>query len=159
MASIIETKLKALGFILPEKNNPAANYIAYRRAGNTLYISGQICKWNGELLYRGAVGKDLCLEDGVKAAEICALNLLLQLKLACNGNLDLIESCLKLSVFINSGSDFHNHAQVANGASDIFIKCMGDKGQHTRVSMGCISLPAGASVEISGVFQLQDNII
>ena len=158
MTSKIEMKLNKLGFTLPEKNNPAANYIAYRRAGNTLYISGQICKWDGELLYRGAVGKDLSLEDGVKAAEICALNLLLQLKIACDGNLDLIESCLKLSVYINSDSHFQNHAQVANGASDIFVKCMGDKGQHTRVSMGCISLPAGASVEISGVFQLEDHI-
>lgn len=155
MTSKIEIMLATLGHMLPEKNDPAANYIAYRRSGNIIFISGQICKWDGKLVYRGAVGKDVSLEDAVKAAEICALNLLLQLKHACNGNLDDVKRCLKLSVYINSGADFQSHAQVANGASDIFVKCMGDEGQHTRVSMGCISLPAGATVEICGVFDVE----
>ncbi|MBL4800962.1 MAG: RidA family protein [Emcibacter sp.] len=156
MTSKIEANLATLGLALPEKNAPAANYIAYQRAGNIIYVSGQICKWNGELLYKGAVEKDVSLDDAVKAAEICALNMLLQLKAACNGNLDNLKSCLKLSVYIKSDADFKSHATVANGASDIFIKTMGDKGQHTRISMGCISLPADATVEICGVFEVEN---
>lgn len=158
MKSAVEKKLEALGLNLPDNNGPAANYIAYRRSGNIVYISGQTPKWNGELVYRGAVGNELSVEDGVKAAQLCALNLLLQLKEVCQGNLDLVKKCMNLSVFINSDSKFEKHAYVANGASDVFIKTMGEKGQHSRASTGSVSLPGRASVEVMGVFELEEVV-
>lgn len=156
MASNIEEILRELGYVLPETNEPGANYLAYKQTGNILFVAGQICKWNGELLYRGAVGRDVSVEAAVKAAEICALNLLLQIKSACDGSLDRLDNCLSLSVYVNSDASFHDHARVANGASDILIKCLGEKGRHTRVSLGCSSLPKNATVEVSGVFELEN---
>ena len=77
MKSSVEEKLNELGLSLPEENNPAADYMAFRRSGNLIFISGQTSKWNGVLKYKGAVGTDISVENGVKAAEACALNLLL----------------------------------------------------------------------------------
>ena len=108
MKSSIEQKLHEIGLKLPEENKPAANYMAFRSSGNQIYISGQTSKWNGILKYKGAVGTDISVEDGVKAAETCALNILLQLKNACNGNLNLVKKCINLSVFIYSGASFEN---------------------------------------------------
>tara|TARA_B100001939_G_scaffold348196_1_gene373679 strand:- start:9303 stop:9779 length:477 start_codon:yes stop_codon:yes gene_type:complete len=152
--SQVEQKLRKLGLSLPERNGPVGNYVAYSRYGALVYVSGQTCKWNGKLVYRGAVGQEVSLEEGIKAAEFCALNLFLQLKIACGGDLDHLQSCLKLTVYVNAAADFRDHSRVADGASDLFRKCLGERGQHARAAVGCSSLPGGASVEIDGIFEL-----
>ncbi len=157
MLSDAEKQLKSMGLSLPEKSDPGSNYIPYRRSGSIVYFSGQICKWNGELKYSGSVGNDVTLEEAVKGAEICALNLLFQVKEACNGNLNKVKNCINISVYVNSDAGFKNHATVANGATDIITKCFGEKGQHTRAAMGCSSLPGGSTVEITGIFELEEG--
>jgi len=150
----IEQALNKLGITLPTKNDPVAQYLPCRREGDLLLISGQTCKWNGELVYSGAVGHDITVEEGVKAAELCALNLLLQVKVFCKGDLGRLVSCVKLTVFVNSRPDFKDHPVVANGASELLVKCLGDAGRHARSTVGVCSLPGSASVEIEGVFKI-----
>jgi enamine deaminase RidA (YjgF/YER057c/UK114 family) len=157
MKSAAEQELNKAGLSLPETNSPGANYEAYRVSGNKVYIAGQICKWNGEMVYQGAVEKDVSLDDAAKAAEICALNMLFQLKKACNGNLNYVKKCLKLEVYVNSTAGFSRHASVANGATEVLIKALGVNGQHTRIAVGSISLPGNSTVEICGEFEVRES--
>jgi enamine deaminase RidA (YjgF/YER057c/UK114 family) len=120
-----------------------------------LAISGQTCKVNGELIHKGPIGieeGEKSVADGQEAAKICALNVLAQVEAACAGDWDRLERCLKLTVFVNCTPAFTSHPDVANGASDIIVQLLGDKGVHTRAAVGAVSLPGGSTVEIDGLF-------
>ena len=157
LTSLVEERLSSAGLSLPEKNAPGSSYIPFRKSGNKVYVAGQICKWNGEMVYQGAVERDQPLEEAIKASEICALNILFQLKQACDGDLDRVAQCLKLEVYVNSAAGFTKHASVANGATDVLVKAFGDQGQHTRISVGSISLPGNSTVEVCGEFELKNG--
>lgn len=157
MTSSAESALAKMGLILPAVNKPGANYVAFQVSGNRVYIAGQICKWNGEMIYQGSVEKDVSIEDAKLAAQICALNILYQLKNACGGNLDRVSQCLKLTVYINSEPDFTKHAEVANGATEVLLTAFGIKGEHARVSVGCVSLPGNSTVEVCGEFEINGS--
>lgn len=154
MSSNIDKKLKELGIELPEGAAPAANYVPYVITGNLVFISGQICKWQGEIKYKGKLGKDLSVEQGKDAAKICMLNVLFQLKQACGGNLDKVSRCVKLGVFVNCVDSFTEQPSVGNGASDLVVEVFGDKGRHARAAVGCNSLPLDTAVEVEAVFEL-----
>lgn len=150
----IEKKLEELNITLPEVAKPIANYVGYVKTGNLVYISGQLPMLKGELKYVGKLGKNLSIEEGKRAAEICAINLIAQLKKACKGNLDKVEKCVKLGIFVNSTTDFIEQSAVGNGASDLIGKVFGERGKHARFAVGVAQLPKGASVEIDGVFEI-----
>lgn len=154
MNSKVEKRLADAGIILPEINSPAANYVSFLQTGSFVYVSGQTCKWNGELQYKGAVGKDISIEKGIEAARLSGLNLLLQLKLACNGDLDRVRRCVKLTAFICADDTFIQHSVIANGASDVMLLAFAEQGKHARSAVGAVSLPGLASVEVEGIFEL-----
>lgn len=151
----VENKIKSLGIVIPEATAPIANYVGFVRSGNQIFISGQLPVENGELKYVGRVGTKVSVEDAKKAARISAINIISQLKLALNGNLDLVSRCVKLEVFVNSDVDFYDHPIIANGASDLMVEIFGDKGKHARAAIGVASLPKNATVEISAVFEVK----
>jgi enamine deaminase RidA (YjgF/YER057c/UK114 family) len=151
MAGKIDARLKELGISLPAAAAPAANYVPFVLTGNQIWIAGQITFWDGKLKYRGKVGADVSVEDGVAAARVCGLNILAQAKAAL-GDLDRIVQCLRLNGFVNAAPDFVDHPKVINGASNLIVEILGDKGRHTRIAVGCASLPLGAAVEIDAVF-------
>ncbi len=153
--SVIEARLEKLNIKLPEATLPVANYVAYKIVGNQVFISGQTAKWNGEYLYKGKLGKDLTIEEGQEAARTCALNLLVHLRNACGGNLDKVKSCVRLGIYVNSTDDFINQPQVGNGASDLMVEVLGDKGRHSRAAISCNSLPENSPVEIDAVFEIE----
>ncbi len=124
-------------------------------AGNLVFIAGQITFWNGEVRDIGKVGAEFSLEDGKEAARLCALNLLAQLREACGGDLDRIERCVKLGVFVNCVSDFDRQPEVANGASDLIVEVLGEKGRHARFAIGAGSLPRNVAVEADGIFKIR----
>jgi len=138
---------------LPMINNPVANYIAFKKVGDLLFISGQTCRENGYMKFTGKVGKDLTLEQAQDAAKLCALNILSQVKMACDGDLSKIKSCVRLTVFVNCDHDFGDHALVANGASDLMVAVFGANGRPTRTAVGVSSLPSNSAVEIDGIFE------
>jgi enamine deaminase RidA (YjgF/YER057c/UK114 family) len=155
MSGKIETRLDALGITLPQANAPVANYLPYVRSGNLVNISGQITMENGELKFIGKLGKDYGVEDGQKAARLCALNLVAQLRAAI-GDLDKVTRVVKLNAFVNSAPDFTDQPKVVNGASDTMVEIFGDAGKHARSAVGVASLPLGVAVEIDGVFEVAD---
>jgi len=154
MAGRIDARLKELGIELPQAAAPAANYVPYVQSGKLLFVAGQITILNGELKYLGKVGKELSVEQGQKAARLCALNLIAQAKAACGGDLDRVVRCVKLGGFVNCIDGFEQQPQVVNGASDLMVEVFGDKGKHARFAVGTNALPRGVAVEVDAVFEL-----
>ena len=149
-----ENKIKELKINLPEAKPPVGSYVATKIVGNLLYISGQISiSENGELI-KGKIGKDLSVDDGYKAAERCGLGIISQAKLACNGDLSKIKSCVKLTGFVNSTDNFTEQPKIINGASDLIASVFGEAGMHTRAAVSTNSLPLGVSVEVDAIFEL-----
>ena len=149
-----ENKIKELGLVLPRATPPVGLYVATKVVGKLLYISGQISNDENGKLIQGKLGKDLKTEDGYKAAERCALNIVAQVKQACNDDLSKIKSCIKLTGFVNSTEDFTDQPKEINGASDLIASILGDAGMHTRAAVSTNSLPLGVSVEVDAIFEL-----
>lgn len=147
-------KVEQAGYVLPEVAAPAANYVPYIISGNHIFISGQIPFLNGQQMHIGRVGEDLTLEQGVEAAQACALNILAQANAAVGGDWSRIKRCVKLGGFVNCTPDFNKHPVVINGASDLIGAVMGEAGQHTRFAVGAPCLPLGVAVEIEAVFEI-----
>jgi len=152
--SKIDSRLKELGITLPTPNAPVANYAPYVVSGNLVFISGQVTMAPDGLKFVGKLGANMSLEDGKAAAKLCAVNLLAQLKSACDGDLDRVRRCVKLGVFVNATPDFTQHPEVGNGASDLIVAALGDAGRHSRAATGAGSLPRGVAVEVDGVFEI-----
>jgi enamine deaminase RidA (YjgF/YER057c/UK114 family) len=149
-----EKKIQELKVKLPEAKPPVGSYVATKITGNLLFISGQISMAeNGELI-KGKIGKDLSTEQGYDAAKRCGLSIIAQAKVACNGDLSKIKSCIKLTGFVNSTEDFTEQPKVINGASDLIAAIFGDAGMHTRAAVSTNSLPLGVSVEVDAIFEL-----
>ncbi|MGY8992694.1 MAG: RidA family protein [Rhodospirillales bacterium] len=150
----IERRLLELGIELPKPSTPAANYVPYVITGNTVVISGQVTFAGGKLQYAGKVGGDFSVDDGYQAARICALNLISQLREACDGDLDRVHRVVRLGGFVNCTPDFTEQPKVINGASDIMVEIFGDAGKHARAAVGCSSLPLGSATEVDGIFDI-----
>jgi len=152
--STIDNKIKSLGIILPEPKAPVGAYVATKITGSLLFISGQVSIDKDSQLIKGKVGKELNLEQGYKAAERCGLSIIAHAKKACDGNLEKIKSCIKLTGYVNSTDDFIDQPKVINGASDIIAKILEKKGEHTRAAVSTNSLPLGVAVEVDAIFEL-----
>jgi enamine deaminase RidA (YjgF/YER057c/UK114 family) len=149
-----ERKIEELNIKLPEAKPPVGSYVATKITGNLLFISGQISiAENGDLI-KGKIGKDLSTEQGYNAAKRCGLSIVAQAKVACDGDLSKIKSCLKLTGFVNSTDNFIDQPKVINGASDLIASIFGDAGMHTRAAVSTNSLPLGVSVEVDAIFEL-----
>jgi enamine deaminase RidA (YjgF/YER057c/UK114 family) len=153
--SKIEQRLREIGILLPEPPKPVASYVPYTISGSLVIVSGQIPLGPDGPRYIGKVGGTVSVEDGKAAAQLCAINLLAQLKAACDGDLDRARHCLRLGVFVNATPDFTQHPEVANGASDLIVQAMGDAGRHARAAVGAPSLPRGVAVEVEGQFEIE----
>jgi len=153
--SAIEQRLRELGLELPPAPPPAANYVPWTIGGKLLFISGQLPMQGGAVTVTGRLGDGLSLEDGQRAARLCALNVLAQARAACEGDLDRLARCLKLGGFVSATPEFADHPKVVNGASDLVAEVMGEAGRHARFAVGCASLPLGAAVEVEAIFELR----
>jgi enamine deaminase RidA (YjgF/YER057c/UK114 family) len=154
VAGAVEKKLSELGVVLNDPVAPAANYIHFVRSGNLLLVSGQIClDEEGKLVAKGQLGGDVSIEEGQKAARACAINLLGQIKVAI-GDLDNVVRVVRLGGFINSVAGYPDGPKVMNGASDLMIAAFGEKGRHSRTTVGVAALPQNAAVEVDGLFEV-----
>ncbi|MBU0687554.1 MAG: RidA family protein [Candidatus Margulisbacteria bacterium] len=151
----IETKIKELGFTLPDVPKPVASYIPAVKTGNLVFTAGMLPMVKGKLAYNGKVGADVSLEDGVKAAEISLLNGLAAIK-GVAGDLDKIVKVVKLSGYVNSASCFTDQPKVLNGASELLLKIFGDAGKHARIAIGVNELPLNACVELDIIVEVKE---
>ena len=150
-----EENIKKNNLSLPNAADPVGSYVATKISGKILFISGQISIDENGKLMKGKVGKDLDTEAGYQAAKRCALSIVAQVKKACDGDLSKVNSCIKLTGFVNSTEDFTEQPKVINGASDLIASIFGEAGMHTRAAVSTNSLPLGVSVEVDAIFELK----
>jgi enamine deaminase RidA (YjgF/YER057c/UK114 family) len=149
-----EARLTALGLELPRVPAPVANFVPWRHDGSLVLLAGQVCEWNGEMLYVGKLGVEYDLAAGQAAARVCGLNLIAALRAAL-GSLDRVRCCLRLGGFVNCDPRFPSVPQVINGASDLMHEVFGEHGAHARTAVGVATLPRGAAVEVDGIFAVR----
>ncbi|MBP6878852.1 RidA family protein [Phenylobacterium sp. 58.2.17] len=152
--SKVEERLSALGLTLPQPNPPVANYVPFVRVGDLVHISGQVSVDAGGGI-RGTVGEEVDMETAKAAARLCGVNLIAQMKAACDGDLDRVVRVVKLGGFVQAGANFLEIPQVVNGASDLMVEAFGDAGKHARSAVGVYRLPLGFSVEVDAVVQVR----
>jgi enamine deaminase RidA (YjgF/YER057c/UK114 family) len=153
--SAIEARLKELGIVLPAPPAPVASYVPYVIAGHLVFVSGQLPVKDGAPQYVGKLGETVSLEEGQAAAQLCALNVLAQIKAACGGDLERVTACVRLGVYVNAAPEFTRQSEVANGASDLIAAVFGTAGRHARAAVGVGSLPRGVAVEVDAVFVIR----
>jgi enamine deaminase RidA (YjgF/YER057c/UK114 family) len=142
-------RLAELGLSLPEVPRPAAAYQPYATAGGLVLTAGQLPVRGGELEVTGRLGAELTTEQGAAQARTAALNLL-AVAAAAFGSLDAVK-VVKLTVYVASTADFHEHHLVANGASQLLGEVLGEAGVHARSAVGVAALPLNAPVEVEAM--------
>jgi enamine deaminase RidA (YjgF/YER057c/UK114 family) len=149
-----EKKVQELGLTLPEAPKPVAAYVPGVKVDKFIYTSGQIPFVNGELKYKGKVGKDVTPEDAYEAAKVCALNCLGVVK-SLAGSLDNVEKIVKVVGFVNSAAGFNQQPQVINGASELLGEIFGEAGAHARSAVGVNELPMDATCEVELIVKIK----
>ncbi|MDC0056655.1 RidA family protein [Alphaproteobacteria bacterium] len=152
---LFEKNIKELGVAIPDLPVALANYVPYRMLDGIMYVSGQAPVKDGKMQYTGKVGSDISIEEGIKAAELCCINIIAALKQGTNGNWNQLQNFVKLGGFVNSRDDFTDHPKIINGASDLLVKIFGDQGKHARFAVGSNSLPMNISVEIDAIIKIK----
>jgi enamine deaminase RidA (YjgF/YER057c/UK114 family) len=148
-----DENLKKLGLTLPEIPTPLANYVPWKRDGNTIYLSGQGPRRNDGTMHVGKVGKDVTVEQAYEHAKLVGLGLLAAAKAAAGGSLEKVE-VLKVLGMVNGVPEFTDQPKVINGCSDLFVQVLGDRGRHARSAVGMGSLPNQITVEIEAVMRV-----
>ena len=152
---MFEENIKQLGIVIPDMPSPLANYVPYKVSDNVVYVSGQGPVKNGELKFKGKVGEDITIEDGIKAAELCCINIIAALKKSINSDWNRLDSFLKLGGFVNCNNNFYDQPKIINGASDLLVNIFGDQGRHARFAVGSNALPMNISVEIDAIIKIK----
>ena len=152
--SKVEDRLAELGLTLPQPNAPVANYVPFVRSGNLLHISGQVSV-DASGGVKETAGVDVDAETAKRAARLCGINLIAQMKAACEGDLDRVVRVVKLGGFVQAGPEFFDIPQVVNGCSDLIVDVFGDAGRHARSAVGVYRLTLNFAAEVDAVVQLR----
>ena len=147
-----ELRLAALDLVLPTPVAPVANYAPYVRSGDLVHISGQVSVDAGGGI-RGVVGEDVDIDRARAAARLCGLNLIAQMKAACEGDLSRVRRVIKLGGFVQAGPTFFDIPKVLNGASDLMVEVFGECGRHARSAVGVYRLPLNFAVEVEAIVE------
>jgi len=150
-----EKRLKDLSITLPKPAKPVASYEGFVRSGNLVFVSGQIPVVDGKVAVAGKLGAGVTLEEGQKAARLCAINVLAQLNEATGHDLTRVARVVKVTGFVAAAMDFTDVPKVINGASDLFAEVFGDRGKHARAAVGVAVLPLDSAVEVEAIVEVE----
>jgi enamine deaminase RidA (YjgF/YER057c/UK114 family) len=152
LEKIVNENLNAIGLTLPEPPKPGGNYVSVNVVNNIAYVAIQIPKVGDQFLYQGRLGKEFTTEDGYKAAELCAINVLAAINKYVG--FDKVYRLNHFDGYFQASEDWDDSPTVINGASDLFIKVMGDAGIHSRAIFGVHRMPKNFVVGITATFTL-----
>jgi len=152
---LFDKNIKNLGLTIPEIPAAIANYVPFKIVDGLMYISGQAPVKDGVMQYTGKVIEDISIEEGIKAAELCCVNIIAALKKGVDNEWDRLDTFVKLGGFVNCLNNFTDHPKIINGASDLLVKIFDDRGRHARFAVGSNSLPMNISVEIDAVIKIK----
>ena len=150
----IEKRLAELGIDIPTAAAPVANYVPFVVSGSLVSVSGQVPIQDGKIAFVGKVNIDVSVEDACIAARLCALNIVAQIKAACDGDLNRVKRIVKLGGFVNCSDGFGGQPQIINAASDLMVDIFGDAGRHSRSAVGVNALPLNVPVEIDALVEI-----
>jgi len=150
----IQERLAARGLALPNPPQPLGSYTAVSQAGDLLFISGQLPLANGKVVWQGQVGRDLTLEEGKRAAELAALNVLAQIRQHLGG-FDRLDHIVRLEGHVTSAEGWLQQPAVVDGASDLFADVLGEKAGHARAAYSHFQQPANAAVILVVIAQIR----
>ena len=149
---ILLEKLSELGLELPEASTPGGNYVSVNVRGKIAFVAIQFPIRNGEHLYQGRLGKDINTNDGYQAMELCALNVITQINTKIG--FERVEGLNHIDAYFQASDRWDDAPQVVNGASDLFVNVLGEKGVHSRAIFGVDRLPRNFSVGLTSSFTL-----
>lgn len=152
---MLSRRIAELGLELLPAVKPVASYVPAVRAGNLIFVSGQLPMKGGKLLLTGAMTPKRDLQEAQAAMARCFLNGIAAASLVVD--IDRITSVVRLGAYIASVPDFTEQHKVANGASNLAQKIFGDSGMHARFAIGVPSLPLNSTVELEIIFQAEDD--
>lgn len=151
--SDLKSKLQKLGLGLPTPPRPAGAYLPLRKSGEFIFLSGQLSKDEQGRVVTGKVGKELTVEEGKRAARLALVQALSLLD--AHIGLDQIDQVLRLVGYVQSADNFYGQSEVLNGASELMVEILGEKGRHARTAIGVASLPLNAAVELELTLRIQ----
>ena len=151
----IDARLDELGIALPEPAAPLAAYVGHVVHAGIVTVSGQLPLEGGAPAATGRLGDTIDVERGAHCARLCAVNLLAQLRAACGGDWNRLDRCIRLGGFVAATPEFTQHPAVVNGASELMVEVLGERGAHARAAVGVASLPLGVPVEVEATFALR----
>jgi enamine deaminase RidA (YjgF/YER057c/UK114 family) len=149
---MVTEKLRALHIDLPAVSGPFGAYVPARRAGNLVYVAGQLPMKDGKLIATGPVPSRCSIEQARAAARQCIINALAAVQMI-PGGIEALSGVVRVGAFVSSDGGFTDQSKVADAASDLLQEIFGEAGRHARVSVGVNALPRDASVEIEVLFE------
>jgi enamine deaminase RidA (YjgF/YER057c/UK114 family) len=153
--SAVEERLASHGITVPDVTPPLASYVPVVRAGNLVFVSGQVPLRDGQPLCVGTVGAGVTEDEAKAAARQAGVQCVAAAK-SVLGDLDQIVRVVRVGGYVNCAPDFTRQPAVVDGASDLFIEAFGEAGRHARSSIGCNGLPLGSAVEVDVIFEVRD---
>ncbi len=148
------SRVSELALVLPAPPTPLGAYVEASDAGNLLFLSGMLPVVDRKLVFSGRLGENLSVKQGQETARVASLNALAAAKQHL-GDLDRLKKLIKLTVLIATTERFTEHAQVADGASNLFAQIFGPQSGHVRLVYGVYSLPIGAPVIVDVIFEIE----
>ena len=149
----LDARLAELGIELQPPKAAIANYVPTVLADSFLHISGQVAFKDGKPFALGQVGQEVSIEQAKEAARLSGMAILSQLRSQLTDDLSVIRVC-SVTGYVHAATEFTEHPEVINGASEVLVAVLGDKGRHSRAAVGVSSLPFRCPVEVSAVIQL-----
>lgn len=147
-----ENKLNALNIDLPDGTAPAANYTNAVKSGSLLFISGKAPLAVDDKLPRGRLGKEFSTKEGYTFARSACIDLIAVMKNELQ-SLDRVRRIVELQGFLNTASDFEDHAKVMDGASDLLVEVFEQRGIHARSVLGANSLRSGLPLVLKATIE------
>lgn len=144
--------LSKLKLELPEVSTPGGSYVSVNIRGNIAYVAIQFPIKNSDYFYQGRLGKELSTEDGYKAMELCALNVIAQISEKVG--FEKVVGLNHMDVYFQADESWDDAPRVVDGASDLFLKVLGGQGRHSRAIFGVQKLPFNFSVGLTTSFTI-----
>jgi enamine deaminase RidA (YjgF/YER057c/UK114 family) len=148
----IEEQMEKNRIILPKPSKSLGSYVPVVKAGSFVFLSGVVPVKNDKIV-SGKFGEEFDEKSGKEIAELCALQIVANLKEAIK-DLDRVKQIVKVEGFVNSTEQFSGQSKVMNYVSDLLVRIFGEKGKHARVAVGVNALPGGAALEVSAIFEI-----
>jgi enamine deaminase RidA (YjgF/YER057c/UK114 family) len=145
-----EARLEELGIVLPAPMKPPGNFKLVNVHEGVAYVAGHTAIDGSTVLVQGAVGRELTVEDGYRAARLAGLSIIASLKFEL-GDLDRVTKWLRAVGYVQTAPDFHDNAKVVNGFSDLIVEIWGDAGQHARSAPGQGPSPLNVPIIVDAI--------